>query len=201
MSQLSQSHIRRRGTDLTSGRKFNADELELMLLWFIGESPAHGYELIKRFDDMSAGYYSPSPGVLYPALARLENHGYLHPERKGRRKDYRLTQAGQAWSEANAPRTRQLLAILKHAAKKMLWMQHARENMGAATDVTGWLPEFVQARKALQVALLAQSDAHHAEQRRLIAILQRATRDILNTTSEPTPATEPEHLNETHHGN
>lgn len=202
-STLKDNHkdsIRRRSSDLISGRKFNADELELMLLWFLGDTPAHGYELIKRFDTLSEGYYSPSPGVLYPALGRLETQGYLHVEQAGRRKDYRLTHIGQAYSDANAHRTQQLFAILKHAAKKMVWMNHAADNVLAATDATGWLPEFVQTRKALQAALLKQSDAGHDDQRRVIAILQQAIAEILNITPDTSaPLNEAEPLTEIKH--
>lgn len=196
--------VRRRGNDLISGRKFSADELELMLLSLLGDTPTHGYELIKRFDTLSEGYYSPSPGVLYPALARLECQGYLHVEHTGRRKDYHLTQAGQAYSIAHLHRAQQLLAVLKHAAKKMIWMRHASDNLAVAADATGWLPEFVQTRKALHAALLKQSDASHDEQRRVITVLERAIDEILNTPSHapssldkatPPPITEINHEN------
>lgn len=177
---------RQRGNDLTSGRKFTADELQLMLLQFLADAPAHGYELIKRFNDVSGGYYSPSPGMLYPALAELEAQGYTRAERKGRRKSYHLTPSGHAFSKANAQRSQYLLATLSHAAKKMLWMRHVSDSMVTAADATGWLPEFVQTRKALQAALLTQSDASHDDQRRIIAILQRAITDILQNITEPT---------------
>lgn len=174
---------RRRNTELISGRKFNADELELMLLWFISSTPAHGYELIQRFDRLSEGYYSPSPGVLYPALGRLEALGYLHAKPAGRRKIYNLTHAGQNYVDTHAERTGQLLAILKHAAKKMVWMKYASDNVPAAAEATGWLPEFIQTRKALKAALLRQSDASHEQQQRVIAILQQTIAEILKTTS------------------
>lgn len=189
MTHDNNDQIRRRGNHLLSGRKFDAHELELMLLGFLADSPAHGYELIKRFDTLSKGYYSPSPGVLYPALARLEARGYLQAQRHGRRKNYHLTAAGQTYSTANASRTRQLLAIMKHAAKKMAWMHHASDDPLAAADATGWLPEFVQTRIALQAALLKQSDADHDEQRRVVSILQRAIADILKTTPDTAPNT------------
>ncbi len=179
MSNHGAKTVRQRGGDLTSGRKFNADELQLMLLYFLSNSSAHGYALIKRFNDVSQGFYSPSPGVLYPALGQLETQGFALVELKGKRKNYRLTPAGHKYLALHTERTQQLLAILKHAAKKMLWMNQANESMTAASDATGWLPEFVQARQALQAALLIHSDADYAEQRRIISILQRAADDIL----------------------
>src|SRR5690606_32018914 len=167
--------VHQRGSRLTSGRKFNAEELQLMLLWYLRDAPAHGYELTKRFNDMSHGYYAPSPGVLYPALGQLQARGFAHVELNGKRKNYQITPAGCEHVQLQAAHAQSLLAILKHAAKKMLWMRQAEESEAAAADATGWLPEFVQARKAFQAALVAQSESDHAEQRRVIAILQHAT--------------------------
>ena len=176
--------VRQRGDDLTSGRKFNAEELQLMLLWFLRDAPVYGYELIKRFSDLSYDYYSPSPGVLYPALGQLEALGFAQVELSGKRKNYRITPGGREHLQLHEPRAESLLAILRHAAKKMLWMSQAGDSE-AAVAATGWLPEFVAARKALQAALLAHSDSDHGEQRRIIAILQRATQDILHGAGNP----------------
>src|SRR5690554_4770510 len=168
-----------RGDQLMRGRKFNAGELQLMLLWLLRDGPAHGYELARRLGELSRGYYSPSPGVMYPALAQLEAQSFAQVERDGRRKNYRITPAGLEHARLHAGRAEQLLAILKHAAKKMLWMRQIGEGEAAASEATGWLPEYVRAGDALRTALMMQDDADHAEQRRIIAILQRAAADIL----------------------
>ena len=176
--------MHQRAGRLTSGRKFNAKELQLMLLWFLSSRPNHGYELIRRFGDMSLGYYSPSPGVLYPALGQLESLGLVQAELSGKRKSYQITPAGRNHLQEHAERAQQLLAILQHAAKKMLWMKQAEESEAAAAQATGWLPEFVHARKSLKAALLMQSQAGHAEQRRMVAILRRATQEILQASGK-----------------
>ncbi|MCC2596918.1 PadR family transcriptional regulator [Pusillimonas sp. MFBS29] len=167
-----------RDARLTRGRKFNAEELQLLLLWSLGGEPAHGYELIKRFDELSYGYYSPSPGVLYPALGQIESAGLAQVELKGKRKNYRITPAGRDYLQCHAEHTQHLLAIFRHAAKKMLWMNQSTENEAAAAQATGWLPEFVRAGRALRASLLAHSEADHTEQRRIAAILRRATQEI-----------------------
>ena len=48
-----------------------------------------------------------------------------------------------------------------------------------AVQASGWLREYVEARRALREALLRRSDADETEQRRIIGILERATADIL----------------------
>ena len=47
-----------------------------MILALIAEQPRHGYELIKELEDRTGGAYRPSPGVIYPTLALLEDEGF-----------------------------------------------------------------------------------------------------------------------------
>src|SRR5215207_7065928 len=59
------------------GRLFDRDELRLLLLQLIAEEPRHAYDLIKAMEERSAGHYSPSPGVVYPALSLLADEGLI----------------------------------------------------------------------------------------------------------------------------
>jgi DNA-binding PadR family transcriptional regulator len=76
--------------------------LRLLLLAMIAERPRHGYELIKAIEDRLGGSYSPSPGVIYPTLAWLDDMGYaaIEAEQSGR-KLYRITPEGEAFLAAN----------------------------------------------------------------------------------------------------
>lgn len=69
----------------------------------IAEAPRHGYELMKVIEERMGGGYSPSPGVIYPTLAWLEDMGYALPEAEGGRKRYRITPEGAAFLAANRP--------------------------------------------------------------------------------------------------
>lgn len=175
---------RARSGQLMRGRKFSAEELQLMLLWLLRDGAAHGYDLARRLGELSHGYYSPSPGVMYPALAQLEAQSFALSERDGRRRTYRITPAGLEHARMHAGRAGRLLAILKHAAKKMLWMRQIGEGEAAASAATGWLPEYVHAIDALRMALMMQDDADHVAQRRIIAILKQATAGILQDAQE-----------------
>jgi DNA-binding PadR family transcriptional regulator len=168
---------KRRGSQLTRGRKFMADELHLMVLGLLNEHAYHGYELIKEFGARSHGFYSPSPGALYPLLKHIEELGQTTVELQGKRKCYRLSEPGRHYLRANRARADQLFDILRHAARKMLWMARAMPD-GEASEQTGWLPDFVEARIALKEALLASDNADHHEQRRIAAILQNALAQI-----------------------
>ena len=171
-----------RRTELTSGRKFTADELQLMLLQLLAETPAHGYELIKRLKTISEDYYRPSPGVLYPALATLESLGFAKVESKGRRKKYHLTASGDLHLQRHTTDANELFLILRHVAKKMRWLKLANSNPALATEATGWSPDYVAARDALRSALLSVDDSCTEEQRRITKILQRTVHDILNNS-------------------
>ena len=56
---------------------FGRGDLRLVLLALIEQEPRHGYDLIKVMEERSAGHYSPSPGVIYPALAMLADEGLI----------------------------------------------------------------------------------------------------------------------------
>ncbi|AOJ79165.1 PadR family transcriptional regulator [Burkholderia ubonensis] len=164
------------------GRQFSADDLQLMLLALLADQPSHGYELIKALDTRSNGFYSPSPGMVYPALTYLEEVGFVASQAEGNRKRYALTDAGRAHLDAQRERVDTLFARLTHLARKMEFMRRAfaGETAGETADEShgGWLPEFVEARVALKHALLHRSGASADEQRRIAAILRRATAEI-----------------------
>ncbi|MBR8181619.1 PadR family transcriptional regulator [Burkholderia ambifaria] len=165
------------------GRQFSSDDLQLLLLALVAEQPSHGYELIKALDTRSNGFYSPSPGMVYPALTYLEEVGFVASQAEGNRKRYALTDAGRAHLDAQRERVDTLFARLTHLARKMEFMRRAFAGESAATDAPddaqpGWLPEFVEARLALKRALLHKSAADADEQRRIAAIMRRATAEI-----------------------
>ncbi len=73
--------------------------LDLLLLSVLSAGPGHGYSIITRLRDRSAGAFDLPEGTVYPALHRLEQAGLLDSGWEvaaGRkRRIYRLTPAGQ----------------------------------------------------------------------------------------------------------
>lgn len=69
----------------------------------IAEAPRHGYELMKAIEERTGGGYSPSPGVIYPTLAWLDDMGYAAADIEGSRRSYRVTPEGEAFLAANGP--------------------------------------------------------------------------------------------------
>ncbi|WP_028222047.1 PadR family transcriptional regulator [Paraburkholderia oxyphila] len=165
------------GDGFGRARKFTSEDLQLMLLVLLAERPSHGYELIKALDARSNGFYSPSPGMVYPALTYLEELGYVSVSLEGNRKRYELSDEGRAHLEANRERADLILAKLTHFGRKMELMRRALAGEDPV-EVTGWVRELIEARRALKHALLVRTDASPDEQRRIAAILARATREI-----------------------
>lgn len=161
------------------GRKFTSEDLQLMLLALLAERSSHGYELIKALDARSKGFYSPSPGMVYPALTYLEELGYVSVTLDGNRKRYELSPEGRAHLDANRERAELILAKLTHFGRKMDMMRRALAGQSPADETEGgWVRELVEARGALRHALLRHTNASPDEQRRIAAILERATREI-----------------------
>ncbi|CAE6843766.1 PadR family transcriptional regulator [Paraburkholderia aspalathi] len=167
------------GDGFPRGRKFSSDDLQLLLLSMIDAQPSHGYELIKALETRSNGFYSPSPGMVYPALTYLEELGYVTVQLEGNRKRYELSEAGREYLATNRDRVELMLAKLSHIARKMDSVRRAFAGEEPA-DISegGWLPELSEARRALKHALLRRDNVPAAEQRRIAAILMRAANEI-----------------------
>jgi DNA-binding PadR family transcriptional regulator len=74
---------------------FRHGRLRLYLLKLLDEAPRHGYEVIRLLQDRFMGVYSPSPGTIYPRLARLEEDGLVTHDEIDGRKVYRITEKGR----------------------------------------------------------------------------------------------------------
>ena len=74
---------------------FRHGRLRLYLLRLLDEEPRHGYEVIRMLRDQFMGVYAPSPGTIYPRLARLEEESLVTHDEVDGRKVYRITDAGR----------------------------------------------------------------------------------------------------------
>ena len=172
-----------------AGRKLGADDLQLLILALLAEAPAHGYEIIKALSERSGGFYSPSPGMVYPALTYLEEVGYASVEAEGTRKQYSITDAGRAHLDANRGTVDTLLAQLKWLGEKMehvrrAFSQEQDGETGAEGPLFGrhrrrWMSfALYQAGLQLKAALFEKRNADEDEQRRIAEILKRAADQV-----------------------
>jgi DNA-binding PadR family transcriptional regulator len=171
------------GFGFRAGRKLSAADLQLLILALIGERPRHGYDLIKAIEERSRGFYSPSPGVIYPALTYLEEAGDAAPEVEGTRKLYRLTDAGRArLEEARA----QADALLRRLEELGRGMDRVREAFSADEDAGDdplrrgrhGDPNLREAFRLLRHALAAARGAPPDELARIAEIVRRAAAEI-----------------------
>ncbi|MDB5561881.1 MAG: PadR family transcriptional regulator, partial [Hyphomicrobiales bacterium] len=89
------------GDNFRIGRMLASGDLRLVALYLIEEQPRHGYDLIKAIEEKTAGFYSPSPGIVYPALTFLEEAGFTTSTTEGNKKLYTITDEGRAHLSQN----------------------------------------------------------------------------------------------------
>src|SRR5215472_7330466 len=94
-------HGRGFGDMMRAGRMLAQGDLRLLALALIAEQPRHGYEIIKVLEEKTAGWYAPSPGIVYPTLTYLEEAGYVTAQAEGAKKLYTITDAGSAYLDEN----------------------------------------------------------------------------------------------------
>jgi DNA-binding PadR family transcriptional regulator len=69
------------------------------ILLSLRQEPAHGYEVMRRLEEMSGGLWRPSPGSVYPHLQMLEDEGLVSSSDVDGSRTYTLTEAGRAEAE------------------------------------------------------------------------------------------------------
>lgn len=76
-------------------RMFETGDIRLLMLYFLQQRPAHGYELIKAIEALSKGEYTPSASIIYPNLTFLEEQALIRvsQEEEGK-KQYTITAEG-----------------------------------------------------------------------------------------------------------
>src|SRR2546430_6543104 len=89
------------GDMIRAGRMLAHGDLRLIALALIAEQPRHGYDIIKQLEERTSGWYSPSPGIVYPTLTYLEEAGHLTSQADGAKKLYTITDEGRSYLEEN----------------------------------------------------------------------------------------------------
>jgi DNA-binding PadR family transcriptional regulator len=173
------------GGGVPGGRKLSSADLQLVVLALLERQAAHGYELIRTLEETSNGFYTPSPGVIYPALTYLEEIGHAAVEPDGNRKLYRITDAGRAHLDANRTTAQSMLDALGRIGERMEQVREAFAGLDALDPRAA--DDLHRARHALKHALFSTRDCTPDEARRISAILDRATAEILG---RPNPARE-----------
>ena len=183
------------GGNVRVGRMLASGDLRLVALFFIEQQPRHGYDLIKAVEERSNGVYSPSPGIVYPALTYLEEAGFVTSAVDGNKKLYTITEEGKSHLEDNREAVAGTLDFLARTGEQM---SRFREFVKADWPFAGdpeagnvpphWaeresstdrpmkdaIPELEAARKTLKEAIKRVRRGDKEQQRKAAAVLQHA---------------------------
>lgn len=190
------------GGNFRIGRMLASGDVRLVALYLIEQQPRHGYDLIKAIEERSNGVYSPSPGIVYPALTYLEEASFVTSNAEGNKKLYTITDAGRAHLEENREA---IAATLDFLARTGDQFNRFREFVRAdwpfgdrpqgeesnrrpepprpdsfAPDrpMHDATPELDAARKALKAALKKARHGSDQHQARAAEILRRAAAEV-----------------------
>lgn len=115
MGHHGEGHEGRRGR---FGRFFGHGDLRFVMLAMLEEQARHGYELIKDLEERTGGAYRPSPGVVYPTLALLEDEGFIRQaEGEAGRKHFEITLEGKAELDRNRVNVEAVFTKMDEASK------------------------------------------------------------------------------------
>lgn len=80
---------------------FSKGDLKYVILGLLKEKPRYGYDIIRSLEEKSHGFYTPSPGVVYPTLQMLEEMGHATSEERDGKKIYSITDTGLEFLKEN----------------------------------------------------------------------------------------------------
>jgi DNA-binding PadR family transcriptional regulator len=180
------------GPGMRAAKMLASGDLRLIILALLSEKPRHGYEIIKAIEEHSSGIYSPSPGMVYPALTYLEELGHAASESEGTKNLYTITQAGAAYLNENRAGVEETLDQLARFGRKLSKFQkqfaeESEEGDDLGADLRGggirsdWRQtktDLRELRSELKAILHEMLDASPRERKRVLGILRRAIDEI-----------------------
>jgi DNA-binding PadR family transcriptional regulator len=82
---------------------FERGDLKYVILELLQDKPRHGYEVIKALEERFGGFYTPSPGAVYPTLQMLEDLGYASAVERDGKRVYTITEEGRKFLADRRP--------------------------------------------------------------------------------------------------
>ena len=163
---------------MRTGRMLAQGDIRLIALTLIAEQPRHGYEIIKLLEEKTSGWYSPSPGVVYPTLTYLEEVGYVTAQAEGAKKLYAITDEGRTYLEQNRVIAEAVLdrlaAIGERAAR---WQRRSERDESERRGPN--VPSLVLAAlDNLRAAAAKRLEGDDEAEARVVEILARAATEL-----------------------
>jgi DNA-binding PadR family transcriptional regulator len=173
-------------------RVLASGDLQLLILLLLSEKPRHGYEIIKALEEHSSGVYTPSPGMVYPALTYLEEMGYATASAEGTKKLFSITEEGTAYLAQHRATATDIWNRLAMYGRKLAYFQRqyaededVAEHFGsgasgpsAHSEWQDLKAEFLGLRTELKAAIYEKLNASLEEKKRVLQILRRTIEEI-----------------------
>jgi DNA-binding PadR family transcriptional regulator len=179
------------GGGMRSARVLASGDLQLLILLLLSEKPRHGYEIIKAIEEHSSGVYTPSPGMVYPALTFLEETGYATATVEGTKKLFSITADGTEHLTKNRSAAEELwnrLALfgrkLAHFQRQYAEEEDVAEHFGGGprdsvrSEWRQMKAEFLGLRDELKAAIYEKLNSSIEEKKRVLQILRRTIDEI-----------------------
>jgi DNA-binding PadR family transcriptional regulator len=166
---------------------FRHGRLRLYLLKLLDESPRHGYEVIRLLQDRFMGVYAPSPGTIYPRLARLEEEGLVTHDEADGRKVYRITDKGREELHARfddlAELEEEITASVRDIAREVT--EDVRETVRTLREELTWAAREFHTRAGQQAGGAGQGPVDGPRQAHERTYGEQAHRERDRTQDEP----------------
>jgi DNA-binding PadR family transcriptional regulator len=167
------------GDMVRAGRMLATGDLRLIALALIAEQPRHGYEIIKVLEEKTAGWYSPSPGIVYPTLTFIEEAGYVTAQAEGAKKLYTITDEGRAYLDQNRDFVDAVLERLGKIGSKITRIRRRLGRDEDEEDERRGLPPLVRAALENLREVAGERLANDADaETKLVEILARAAQEM-----------------------
>jgi len=179
------------GPGMRTAKVLASGDLQLIILLLLSEKPRHGYEIIKAVEEQSSGVYTPSPGMVYPALTYLEEMSYAVAAAEGTKKLYSITAEGTLHLGEHRAAATELwtqLAIfgrkLAHFRKQFAEEEDVADHFGsgphggAKAEWQHMKGEFRGLRDELKAAIFEKINSSMEEKQRILDIMRRAIDEI-----------------------
>ena len=140
------------GTHLRN-RHFQRGDLKYVILELIRDKPRYGYEIILALEERSHGFYSPSPGSIYPTLQMLEEAGYVRSDQQDGKKVYTITDDGVKFLEEQGLSTERVRRHMKDRwnPRDMLSFRETMQEFGRLGELLGRHGRQIEPEKMKQV--------------------------------------------------
>jgi len=165
------------GNMMRAGRMLAQGDLRLIALALIAEQPRHGYEIIKVLEDKTAGWYSPSPGIVYPTLTYLEEAGYVTAQAEGAKRLYTITDEGRAHLDENRDFVDAVLERLAAIGERVARMRR-RFGDDDDDDRRGMPPLVRAALENLREVAAKRFDDEAEAEAKVVELLARAAAEL-----------------------